>query len=1445
MKILKLKSEKKKKEKLKETHIDYGKCIKRTKIKDRKIKREPENDFDISIFMKTDHASSKIRQVNYAKLVKGIKKNKNIIVNHREKILEIYGIGIIDEDEHIRNSSSKIFYHLINSSINNDVLFGKMKTCLFHSLKTEKESLKLLNLELCHHFFFTKIGYSYTFFYEFLNNILDCFITLSIEQKIKNVKYIFLLFKYREKFKRGRRVTKGKTFQMKKTNFIQPNDYLANGNVYMDNVDCTPQCVFAKDNVNIREYTNKGETYNGEDYYDGGFDGREDKHSVDDYERIIRRNMLNSFNDQFLIKKDVKMNVQMDTKIRIYTKLLKCLQNFMDEIVSNSVKVDFISLYTKMLKTIIPMIKKKKIILKMEMILIINKFIKRILDVIIENVHNFENFRILKITHYFIVLVISLCLKEVIYFEAVRKKIYLDYISLIRYCLAFYVNVLVHFDFFKITGKKGTEKEEKKGEGDNARGAGMDQVHFSAGRRGPPQTILSNFSNGSGNGNHKGVFSNSCAYDSREERGKTRMSRNYTKYGRKYFSVLLYFYEIYVHRKNKKIFLHFIATLGTNNKLHIENQWKGNSMEKIIEVIEKKIHTYYYDIEDRTVWRLILEYIQKFSERCVEEIIHLCYYIIVLTQRVNAQDSDVVRNFFEERSFLKEKGNSSVIECGGNTRSLANTRNIVHTDNVCLSFPFLTTPFIFLLLVDCKFFINNNFFEMFYEAVKDVPQWEDWERERIMEIISALQSEKYINIVTTKTFDDFTSNLLFFLHNRSSHAFMKNCLQFFAFLNTKKKNTIREAHKGCVGYDENNEIDTLLQRDVRKNLNKRISEKKEMIIDYFLSKSNLNILSFEIIKNLYFVYQNTSPKLLLFIYYLIVKYEDTKYEKGFFLRKEEAMVLLHRVFCEKIDREYICNDEKGKIEPSQNEHEEVFKKYKFSINSEHLYRENFLVFFLRLNLKETYYLFRDDVYSLIKLKSLNESSDGTISMGSWEGIKYTNIILIIKKISYIVSNMNISICEKGKNVNNSHIIVSYLFSLIEKLDMSENSSEGSFHQCDSLFATIKKILLFYFTSFYLFPSLYIRGGSRFGGEIANIGRKGKKRRVIRTVKRGEYGGAAENEAAVEVGTSSGEVCSDTGALRASYASYASYASVERFACMGSSGITTDVITLVSFLKRAFDKPEDIETAGKLTNLEEILPHFSLPVKLFNHVFETEIYYASVINSNFEKYTCLNSTYNFNAHKDSQELLGKFEDNIKVVTFNKLVDLPFLVDIILCSYCMKEEVEKAMSCSPCEAVAVEGEEHEENTEHAQEICLAIKTGLAGLRKFGHEFLEFEFNSKGRLRYANNSNYKNDKIIRKEAYVSKSVLNEVKRIIEESEICKESDKLWPVPDKVGKQELEIFLDGNEYYFTTSKIGSLSDVKQCKDPEGLRVFYYLVQDLKCFLFSLICLHFRIKPV
>lgn len=71
------------------------------------------------------------------------------------------------------------------------------------------------------------------------------------------------------------------------------------------------------------------------------------------------------------------------------------------------------------------------------------------------------------------------------------------------------------------------------------------------------------------------------------------------------------------------------------------------------------------------------------------------------------------------------------------------------------------------------------------------------------------------------------------------------------------------------------------------------------------------------------------------------------------------------------------------------------------------------------------------------------------------------------------------------------------------------------------------------------------------------------------------------------------------------------------------------------------------------------------------------------------------------------------------------------------------------------------------------------------KFGHEFLEFEFRPDGKLRYANNSNYKNDTMIRKEAYVHHTVMEELKRIIVDSEIMQEDDSLWPPPDRVGRQ------------------------------------------------------------
>uniref|UniRef100_A0A8C2QJE9 MAGOH n=1 Tax=Cricetulus griseus TaxID=10029 RepID=A0A8C2QJE9_CRIGR len=130
--------------------------------------------------------------------------------------------------------------------------------------------------------------------------------------------------------------------------------------------------------------------------------------------------------------------------------------------------------------------------------------------------------------------------------------------------------------------------------------------------------------------------------------------------------------------------------------------------------------------------------------------------------------------------------------------------------------------------------------------------------------------------------------------------------------------------------------------------------------------------------------------------------------------------------------------------------------------------------------------------------------------------------------------------------------------------------------------------------------------------------------------------------------------------------------------------------------------------------------------------------------------------------------------------------------------------------------------------ASDFYLCYYVGHQG--KYGHEFLEFEFRPDRKLSYANNSNYKNDVMIRKEAYVQKSLMEELKRIIDNSEITKGDEALWPPPDRVGRQELEIVV-GDEYIsFITSKISSPIDVNQSNDPE---------------MFSLIGLHFKIKSV
>ncbi|KAK7752816.1 Protein mago nashi 2 [Diatrype stigma] len=95
------------------------------------------------------------------------------------------------------------------------------------------------------------------------------------------------------------------------------------------------------------------------------------------------------------------------------------------------------------------------------------------------------------------------------------------------------------------------------------------------------------------------------------------------------------------------------------------------------------------------------------------------------------------------------------------------------------------------------------------------------------------------------------------------------------------------------------------------------------------------------------------------------------------------------------------------------------------------------------------------------------------------------------------------------------------------------------------------------------------------------------------------------------------------------------------------------------------------------------------------------------------------------------------------------------------------------------------------------------------------------------------------------VSSLVVDEIRRIVKQSEIMKEDDAKWPQKNKDGRQELEIRLGNDHISFETAKIGSLIDVTESADPEGLRVFYYLVQDLKALVFSLTSLHFKIKPI
>nr|CDI56251.1 probable mago nashi protein, exon junction complex [Melanopsichium pennsylvanicum 4] len=108
-----------------------------------------------------------------------------------------------------------------------------------------------------------------------------------------------------------------------------------------------------------------------------------------------------------------------------------------------------------------------------------------------------------------------------------------------------------------------------------------------------------------------------------------------------------------------------------------------------------------------------------------------------------------------------------------------------------------------------------------------------------------------------------------------------------------------------------------------------------------------------------------------------------------------------------------------------------------------------------------------------------------------------------------------------------------------------------------------------------------------------------------------------------------------------------------------------------------------------------------------------------------------------------------------------------------------------------------------------------TGHQG--RHGHEFLEFEY-SRGRLRYANNSNYRNDTLIRKEMWISPLMVDELRRIVEDSEIMREDDAKWPKKNSTGRQELEVRLDKEHISFEVSSFPETHTLERKESETGV---------------------------
>jgi protein mago nashi len=131
------------------------------------------------------------------------------------------------------------------------------------------------------------------------------------------------------------------------------------------------------------------------------------------------------------------------------------------------------------------------------------------------------------------------------------------------------------------------------------------------------------------------------------------------------------------------------------------------------------------------------------------------------------------------------------------------------------------------------------------------------------------------------------------------------------------------------------------------------------------------------------------------------------------------------------------------------------------------------------------------------------------------------------------------------------------------------------------------------------------------------------------------------------------------------------------------------------------------------------------------------------------------------------------------------------------------------------------------------------------RYGNEFLEFEISENGTLKYVNNSNYRNEFIIKKQARVSPAVIDELKKLLVQYAMCESDDERWPTADRNGRQELEIHFGNTHISLVTNKLTSIGDIPQSAESEGLKNFYNFVRDAKALVFALVSIHFKIKPI